>query len=111
MDDESKKKDKWSKEPLWFRGVWFCKTMFEGIMRLAGPLFVLLASGLVVSIMVIHFKALIPLYTTYSSFSGILHLLASSFIAYNLLFNFYNIVFTKPGFTSDVPALVTIYNF
>ncbi len=44
------------KEPLWMRTLLFFKGIFEFGMRLVGPLFVLLASGLVTLIIVVHFK-------------------------------------------------------
>lgn len=79
--------------------------------RLSGPLFVLLASGLITSVVVLHFRIIIPYFgKPLSSFVGILNVLISVFIAGNLFFNYYMIVFTPPGYSSEsnsVPQVTT----
>jgi palmitoyltransferase len=74
------------------------KKIFENLVRLAGPLFVILATTLISCVIVIHYRALIPFYTDYFSFTGILHLTFSTFMAFNIGFNYFMTIFTSPGY-------------
>ncbi len=77
--------------------VYFSKTVFEGLIRIVGPLFVILATGLISSVIVIHYRAIIPYYADYFSLEGIFHLIISSFLTFNIGYNYFKAIFTSPG--------------
>lgn len=68
-------------------------------MRIIGPIFVLLATGLITAIIVVHFRAILPYFTPYFSFGGFIHTIWSCFLSFNILFNYFMVVFTPPGTT------------
>jgi hypothetical protein len=51
------------------RALLVAKWGFEALVRFIGPLFVMLATGLITTVIVIHYRALIPYHTDYFSFS------------------------------------------
>jgi len=81
---------------FWIKGV------FDLAVRLAGPVFVLLATSLISGIMVIHFRGIVPYHTPYDTPLGALHLIASVFVCFNIGFNYFMTVFTPPGFSPAV---------
>jgi palmitoyltransferase len=85
------------------------KKLIEFMMRLAGPIFVFLATTLITGIMVVHFQVLLPYYTPYDTFLGLLHTIWSVFVCFNMAFNYYMVVFSLPGKTPDVTEEEKIY--
>jgi len=81
------------------------KKFFECLIRMVGPLFVLLASGLISGVIVIHFKVIIPFYSSYTSFTGVLNTVISAFVAFNIGFNYFMCIFTPPGYSPDVKGI------
>jgi len=66
--------------------------------RLAGPLFVLLALALIAAVVHVLFFEIIPYYdSTYLGSAGIFHLSLSFFLLFNIVFNYYMTIFTHPG--------------
>jgi len=81
------------------------KVCIEFFSWLAGPIFVVLASGLITMIIAIHFKMILPYYG-FSLFKFniwcIINYTFSIVCSFNLAFNYYRIVFTSPGYSSDI---------
>lgn len=77
------------------------KCVFDFLMRMTGPLFVLAATVLISMVIAFHFKFIIPYYTPYFSFMGVFHSSISIFLAFNVAFNYYMTVFTPPGYSPD----------
>jgi len=86
----------------WSRIVWLIKESFGLFVRLLGPLFVIIASGLISTVITIHFRVLIPFYSPYFSFPGIVNLCFSIYMTYNIGFNYFMVVFSKPGFSDEI---------
>lgn len=86
------------------------KACVEIGVRASGPLFVILASGLITLVVVLHFRFIIPYFgKPLSSTFGIINTIISVFIAGNLLFNYFMIVFTPPGYSTEdnsVPQVI-----
>lgn len=78
--------------------------MDNGI-RLAGPLFILLAVSLIGAVIYILLYYLIPFYTELvSPTAGIILLCITLFLSTNIFFNYYMTIFTPPGKTPDQSA-------
>jgi palmitoyltransferase len=83
------------------------KWLFEGLIRLLGPLFVVLATFLISMVIIVYFRAILPYYIEdWFSLEGIFHLTLSAWIAFNLWFNYYKTIFTTPGYTPEVVSVV-----
>lgn len=87
------------------------KTTFELFVRFVGPLFVILATILISAVIVVHFRAIIPYYTDYDTLSGLIHLTVSSFISYNIGFNYFKTIFTPPGSTFEVLSAIFFFTY
>lgn len=71
--------------------------------RVLGPFFVLMAICLIFCVVYVLIVELLPFYTSsLTSPLAILHLILSSFILFNILFNYYMTIFTPPGTTPDL---------
>jgi len=73
------------------------KCALDFVFRVTGPLFVLLALGLIASVIAVHFMAIIPFYLSYASIGGILHLAISIFLTVGITFNYCSAILTNPG--------------
>jgi len=73
------------------------KWIFESIIRIAGPFFVVLATVLITGVIYVHFVNSIPFYSNYSSLCGIIHLAISIYITVNIGYNYLSAVFVSPG--------------
>lgn len=91
-----------ARESALMRIAFTLKWLFEGALRMAGPLFVILATSLITAVIVVHYRAVIPYYAPYSSFTGLIHLAISTFISFNLGYNYYMVIFTPPGYTPEI---------
>ena len=69
--------------------------------RALGPILVLGALGLISSIAVVFFFALVPYYSTPYSLSYCFHTVAGLFILFNIYYNHLMTVFTNPGQPPD----------
>jgi len=71
--------------------------------RWLGPFFVFMALALIFCVVYVLLSELLPYYTTtFVSPFAIFHLLLSSFLLFNILFNYYMCIFTPPGSTPDL---------
>jgi len=73
------------------------KNCFDTAIRYSGPLFVLVASVLITLIAWVHFSALIPYHGGYFSLLGMIHLIASGYVAFCIGFNYFMVITTPPG--------------
>eukprot|EP00743_Colponemidia_sp_Colp-15_P007332 GILK01007917.1.p1 GENE.GILK01007917.1~~GILK01007917.1.p1 ORF type:complete len:293 (-),score=-7.03 GILK01007917.1:150-1028(-) len=76
--------------------------LFDGSMRAAGPLLILLAIGLISLVAYGFFTLILPAMVEPSSFLGILMALVACFLLVNILFNYIMCVITSPGHPPDV---------
>jgi len=83
--------------------VYYTKTLFESLIRLVGPLFVVLAIGLISAVIVIHYRVIIPYYSDYFALEGLVQLVISSFLTSNIYYNYIKAIFTSPGNPPDMP--------
>jgi len=73
------------------------KWVFESFVRFVGPIFVVVASALISLVAWVHFYNNVPFYTSYSSFSGIIHLVWGAYIAFCIGYNYFAAVVTPAG--------------
>jgi len=71
-------------------------------MRLVGPLFVLLAVVLIGGVVVVLVADLIPFYSELSPPLGFILMCITIFLASNILFNYWMVIFTPPGNTPSL---------
>jgi len=70
----------------------------DNAVRLAGPLFVLLALALIAGVVHVLFFEIIPYYSPdYFSHVSIFYFSISFFLLFNIVFNYYMTIFTLPG--------------
>lgn len=82
------------------------KRFLEFLIRLAGPLFVILASGLITGIMVIYFKTIIPYYSSYTSPLGLWNTGLGIYVCFCIAYNYVMCIFTPPGTTERLVRAV-----
>lgn len=77
------------------------RCLFERAMNLLGPAFVALAVTLISFVIYTHFSAILPFYHQQQVFAAswpaVLHLLISSWLSFNIVFNYAASVAVSPG--------------
>jgi hypothetical protein len=83
------------------RGLEFARNVFERGISLFGPAFVALASTLIAYVIYTHFSAVIPFYHQgylfTASWPAVLHLIISTWLSFNIVFNYIGSVVVSPG--------------
>lgn len=93
-----------------FNSISILQKIFNFFLLIVGPLFVLLATFLILLIIYVHFMAIIPFYfeDSYFTFNGLFHIFLSIWLSFNILFNYFMTIFTSPGTTKN---MVNLYFF
>jgi palmitoyltransferase len=77
------------------------KAVIDIAVRVAGPLFVLVALSLMCACGFTFYAGILPYYTPYDSPLGWLHVLWSAWLVFNFAFNYLMCIFTSPGHSPD----------
>ena len=73
--------------------------VFEMFMKLLGPILVVVATGLILTIFVLFYKSILPVicHHNYNSVQFIIHGFLGLFFVVNILYNYYMCINTNPG--------------
>ncbi|EDV20046.1 expressed hypothetical protein [Trichoplax adhaerens] len=86
-----------------FQPTLFC---FDILIRILGPLFVVLVIGLTTVVVVLYYRLLVPRILTYGFIRSSCHLLYAHWLLVNICHQYYRAVCTEPGYPDEVIDII-----
>ncbi|CAM6086955.1 unnamed protein product [Calypogeia fissa] len=82
---------------LWSSFMVRFQLMLDCAVQTAGPMYIVLAFGLISAVIYLFFTVILPSVHNIFSWQGVLHILISSWLIFNVFFNYLWCIYTDPG--------------
>eukprot|EP00270_Netrium_digitus_P005477 TRINITY_DN17273_c0_g1_i1.p1 TRINITY_DN17273_c0_g1~~TRINITY_DN17273_c0_g1_i1.p1 ORF type:complete len:347 (+),score=55.23 TRINITY_DN17273_c0_g1_i1:84-1124(+) len=79
------------------RSMIYLEDFMDTFVRMAGPIFIVIAVTLISAVIFVHFAILLPLLFPVLSWRLVMHILLSLWLAFNVFFNYFFCIQTDPG--------------